>query len=86
MRVAAPQIVVRPSDPPHGAAITRRVDVVDTHGIASADSHAGFPILAVQRAKQLHELSVKLQRDESIPLRVEAGRRACLVADAGFQR
>src|SRR5689334_10181890 len=70
---------------PHRAAVARGVDVVDGHRVTGANAQSGGAVVAVQRAEELDELSVDLERDDAVALGIEARRRPRFVADAALE-
>jgi hypothetical protein len=69
---------------PDGAAIALGIDLVDTHRITGSHPYASVTIFPAQRAQQLYHLPVQLEGDEPIAFHIEAGGRACLVANTAL--
>src|SRR4029079_5774284 len=69
-----------------GAAIARGVDARDANDVARANARAARAIVRSERRQELHDLSIDIQRDQPLAIRVESHHRPSVVLDRAFQR
>src|SRR5689334_23295133 len=69
-----------------GAAIARGVDARDANDVARADARAARAIVRSERRQELHDLSIDVQRDQPLAIRVESHHRSRVVLDRAFER
>src|SRR4051794_23662646 len=65
----------------HDATTAGGVDFGDAEEVAAADASAERPVIGSESCEQLYDLSIHLDGDEPLPVRVEAGHGAGLVLD-----
>src|SRR3982751_4367356 len=64
-----------------GAAVARGVDARDANDVARADARAARAVVRSERRQELHDLSIDIQRDQPLPIRVESHHRSSVVLD-----
>src|SRR6478609_408557 len=69
-----------------GAAIARGVDARDANDVARADARAARAIVRSERRQELHDLSIDIQRDQPLAIRVESHHRSSVVLDRTLER
>src|SRR5215218_7346035 len=70
---------------PDGTAMTRGVDAGDPHEITRADAGAARAIVGGEGGEQLHHLTIDIQGDEALAIRVEPHHGACVVLDRALE-
>ncbi len=69
-----------------GATTSLGVDFRDSHEITGANANAARALVRCERGEELNELSIELEGDEAVAVRVEAGDGAGFVLDGRFER
>ena len=69
-----------------GATISRGVNARDANNVARADAHAARAFVRGESRQELHDLSIDIQRDQPLAIRVEAHHRSSIVLDRTLQR
>src|SRR3954464_7714633 len=70
---------------PDGAAVARGVDAGDANDVARADARAARAIVRSEGRQELHDLSIDVQRDQPLAIRVEAHHRSSVVLDRALE-
>src|SRR6478736_10097778 len=69
-----------------GAAIARGVDARDANDVTRADARAARAIVRSESRQELHDLSIDIQRDQPLAIRVESHHRSSVVLDRTLER
>src|SRR5437764_6672417 len=69
-----------------GAAIARGVDARNANDVARADARAARAVVRSESRQELHDLSIDVQRDQPLAIRVESHHCSCVVLDRTLER
>ena len=68
------------------AAIARGVDARDANDVTRADARAARAIVRSEGRQELHDLSIDIQRDQPLAIRVESHHRTSVILDRTLER